>query len=259
MKEPVLEVLLSPLELAHLKQRDLSQAVCVVFDILRATSTMISALANGAKDIIPVSEISEALAIRQQRPEVLLAGERDGLRIPASLTGGVEFDLGNSPREFTPEKVEGKTIVMTTTNGTRALQACAGARRIFIGSFLNLRPTALWLMQHQPSHLILICSGTHDQHALEDILAAGALCEKLWSSYSYGKTGDAAEVARRLYPLMQPNLLEAMKSTRNGRRLLSLPNLSDDVWYCVQREIFPFMAELHADGVVRKAVAPGGH
>jgi 2-phosphosulfolactate phosphatase len=174
------------------------------------------------------------------------------LRIPASLTGGVEFDLGNSPREFLPDKVEGKTIVMTTTNGTRALRACAGARRILIGSFLNLRPTALWLMKHEPEHLLLVCSGTYDQHALEDILAAGALCEKIWAGYSHGQPNDAAELARRLYPLMQPNLLEAMKSARNGRRLLAHPTLSDDVWYCVQREIFPFMAELQPDGTIRK-------
>src|ERR1043166_1451666 len=96
-----LEVLLSPVEFANLRTRDLRQAVCVVFDILRATTSMITALASGAQAIIPVSEISEALALRQSRPEVLLAGERDGVRIRADLTGGVELDLGNSPREYT--------------------------------------------------------------------------------------------------------------------------------------------------------------
>src|SRR5256885_11256958 len=116
-----LEVLLSPVEFANLRNRDLSQTVCVVFDILRATTSMVTALANGAEAIIPVAEISEALAIRQQRPEVLLAGEREGLRIPVEMTGGVEFNLGNSPRECTAPIVAGKTIVMTTTNGTRAL------------------------------------------------------------------------------------------------------------------------------------------
>src|ERR1700704_4531668 len=118
-----LEVLLSPVEFASLPKRDLTQTVCVVFDILRATTSMITALANGAEAIIPVGEISEALAIRQQRPEVLLAGERQGLRISPELTGGVQFDLGNSPREYIAKKVHGKTIVLTTTNGTRALRA----------------------------------------------------------------------------------------------------------------------------------------
>src|SRR5258705_11320215 len=127
-----LEAEFSPAEFAVLRERDLSRTVCVVFDVLRATTSMVSALANGAEAIIPVSEISEALAIRQQRPQVLLAGEREGLRIRGNLTGGVEFDLGNSPREFTAEKVQGRTIVMTTTNGTRALRASSGARPLLV-------------------------------------------------------------------------------------------------------------------------------
>src|SRR5262245_5539783 len=103
--QPKLEVILSPAEFALLQQRDLSQAVCVVFDVLRATTSMITALANGAEAIIPVAEIAEALALRQKNPKLLLAGERDGVRIRAELTGSLDFDLGNSPREFTAEKV----------------------------------------------------------------------------------------------------------------------------------------------------------
>ena len=160
MTQPKLEVILSPAEFAVLGQRDLSQAVCVVFDILRATTTMITALANGAEAIIPVAEISEALAMRQKNPGVVLAGERHGLRIRADLTGSIDFDLGNSPREFSAERVSGKTIVMTTTNGTRALRACAGARMILVSSFLNLRATTNWLREKNPSHLILVCSGS---------------------------------------------------------------------------------------------------
>src|SRR5882762_4456409 len=119
-----IEVLFSPVEFSALSQRNLGRTACVVLDILRATTSMITALANGAEAIIPVAEISEALAIRQQRPEVLLAGEREGLRISPQLTGGVQFDLGNSPREYIAKTVQGKTIVLTTTNGTRALRAC---------------------------------------------------------------------------------------------------------------------------------------
>src|ERR1044072_1526769 len=156
-----LEVILTPAEFGPLRNRDLSQTVCVVFDILRATTSMITALANGAESIIPVEQIGEALEVRRQRPNVLLAGERDGVRIRGNLAGGVEFDLGNSPREFTAEKVQGKTIVMTTTNGTRALRACAAARTVLIGSFLNLRATANWLREHKPLTLVLVCSGTH--------------------------------------------------------------------------------------------------
>src|SRR5690242_16721212 len=110
-----LEVILSPEEFATLAQRDLSRAACVVFDVLRATTSMVTALTNGAEKIIPVGDIPEALALKEQRPEALLAGEREGLRIRANLTGSIDFDLGNSPREFTPERVRGKTIIVTTT------------------------------------------------------------------------------------------------------------------------------------------------
>jgi 2-phosphosulfolactate phosphatase len=246
-----LEVLLTPAEFAGLRSRDLSQTACVVFDILRATTSMVTALANGAESILPVEEISEALALRQERPDVLLAGERNGVRITAALTGGVEFDLGNSPREYTAEKVQGKTIVMTTTNGTRALRACGGAQTVLIGSFLNLRATCNWLKEHRPAQLILVCSGTYDQPALEDILAAGAVCERLWPMYAGGQVADSAEVARRIYPLMQYNLLDAMKSARNGRRLLANPEMRSDVSYCVQRETQSFVAAMREGEVKR--------
>src|SRR5580765_5264024 len=114
--ERSIEILFTPAEFETLSKRDLSETTCVVFDVLRATSSMVTALANGAEAIIPVSEIAEALEVKRKEASVLLAGERDGLRIGANLTGSIEFDLGNSPREFTKVKVTGKKIVMTTTN-----------------------------------------------------------------------------------------------------------------------------------------------
>jgi 2-phosphosulfolactate phosphatase len=247
-----LEVLFSPAELASLPQRDLGQTVCVVCDILRATTTMITALANGAAAILPVAEIADALAIRRERPDVLLAGERDGLRLPPTLTGGVAFDFGNSPREFTAEAVRGRTIVMTTTNGTRALRACAGARAVLAGSFLNLRATANWLKEQRPPHLLIVCAGTVDQAALEDTLAAGALCERVWPLYAGGQVADSAEIARRIYPLLQHDLLGAMHYARNGRRLLAHAEMRHDVRFCLQRETVGFAAGVTADGSVRK-------
>lgn len=123
---------------------------------------------------------------------------------------------------------------------------------ILVSSFLNLRTTTNWLREKNPSHLILVCSGTFDEPALEDILAAGAMCEKIWSNYAGGHVSDSAEVARRIYPLLQFNLAEAMKHSRNGRRLLANPELRDDVWLCVQRETVAFAAMLMPGGTVRK-------
>lgn len=249
---PQLDVILSPLELESAGPARVEGKVCVVFDILRATTSMVAALAQGAASIRPVMEIAEAVDWKRRQPEVLLAGERDGWRIRGAQAEGVAFDFGNSPREFTRDKVEGKSLVMTTTNGTRALHACRTAERVLVSSFLNLRATALWVMGHQPENLLLVCSGTGDQAALEDILAAGALCEKIWALYSHGNTSDAAEMARRLFPLMQTNLVEAMKSCRNGRRLLGIPELQDDVWFCVQRETASLVAAMDQDGLVKR-------
>ena len=177
-----IEVLFAPAEFTLLNQRDLRQTVCVVFDVLRATSTMVTALANGATAILPVAEIQEAVDIRRRQPEVLLAGERDGVRIEGHLSGGVSFDLGNSPREFTPARIQGRTIAMTTTNGTRALRASAEACAVLLGSFLNLRATAEFLLRKGPTQVLIVCSGTLDQAAYEDLLGAGALCDLIWAA-----------------------------------------------------------------------------
>jgi 2-phosphosulfolactate phosphatase len=245
-----LEVLFAPAEFAALDHLSLRGATCVVFDVLRATSSMVTALSNGAKSVIPVAEIPEALQIRSQREDVLLAGERDGVRIPAELTGSIAFDLGNSPREFTTDIVTGKTIVMTTTNGTRALRACAHARKVLVSSFLNLRAVSDLLDREAPDHLILVCSGTNEEPAYEDVLCAGALCDSLWAKWSGGSVSDSALIARKLFRQEMQDLLGAVSQSRNGRRLLSLPELKDDVQFCVQRDVLSAVPKMDNDGNV---------
>ncbi|MGA2030227.1 MAG: 2-phosphosulfolactate phosphatase [Verrucomicrobiota bacterium] len=286
-----IETILTPAELPALAQRDLRATACVVFDVLRATSTFVTALHHGAKAIIPVSEIAEALAIRQKQPDVLLGGERNGVKIRAaqkwdrhlaypeqagSLShdhSEIDFDLGNSPREYTPEKVRGKTIVSTTTNGTRALRACAGAQTILAASFLNLIASANFICQIQPEQVLIVCAGTRENKADEDVLAAGALCELLgwWGettgepkkkqnlqrSGSRGRSphqkeifefSDSAEIARRDYARAKSDLLAAVSKSENARRLLAIPELRDDVTFCLQRDIYPLVAKMGTDG-----------
>ncbi len=247
---PTLEVLFTPAEFAALPGRDLSGTVCVVFDVLRATSSIVTALANGAAAIIPVSEIPEALALKQAHPEAMLAGEREGVRIRADLTGGVEFDFGNSPREFTRGRVRGRTIVLTTTNGSRALRACARARAVLAGSFLNLRATAGHLQLLPPSHLLLVCSGTFDQAAYEDVLGAGALAGLLWSGFAPGGIADSARIAREIYQQHADDLIGVMEHSRNGRRLLGNPDLRDDVAWCLRRDVYHLVAELKNNSII---------
>ena len=248
----MLEVTFTPAEFAALRQRDLSQTVCVVFDVLRATTSMVTALTNGAREIIPVCEIAEAVALRQARPDLLLAGERNGLRILRAQTGSVDFDLGNSPREFTRDRVGGRAIAMTTTNGTRALQACRGARRVLVGSFLNLGAVADWLARERVADLLVVCSGTLEEASYEDVLGAGALCDAVWEQFSGGLVADSAQVAREIYRQGSGDLLAAVQRARKARRLLALPELREDVTVCLQRATTNVLAELGADGVVRR-------
>jgi 2-phosphosulfolactate phosphatase len=249
-----LEVLFSPAEFAALRQRDLSGTVCVVFDILRATSSMITALANGVEAVVPVNDIPEALAAKERLPDALLAGERHGLKIGAALTGGVEFDCGNSPREFTSDRVAGRTLIMTTTNGTRALKACSGAAEVLVGSFLNLATVARHLGRSSGAggrHLILVCSGTYEEASFEDTLAAGALADLLWNDAAEAVVADSAQIARQIYRQHRSDLIGAMQLARNGRRLLRLPELRDDVAACLARDSVDLLATMR-EGNVRK-------
>ena len=242
----IIETILTPAELPALAGRDLRGTTCVVFDILRATSAFVTALQNGATEIVLVSEISEAVARKQQEPEVLLAGERDGVRILAAQSGGTDFDFGNSPREFKPEKVRGKTIVSTTTNGTRALRACAGAKLVMASSFLNLAATAKFLNQSPPEELLLVCAGTGEGVALEDVLAAGALAGLVGGSYT-----DSTEIASRLFNSAKADLPAVVASSQNARRLLGIPELKADVPFCAQRDVFKVVAVMGNDGALR--------
>jgi 2-phosphosulfolactate phosphatase len=247
-----LEVLFTPAEFATLAQRDLRDSACVVFDILRATSSMVTALANGAAAVVPVLDIPEALAWRTRQPGVLLAGERNGVRIRGQ-DGAGDFDLGNSPREFTAGVVRGKTIVTTTTNGTRALRACAGARRVLAGSFLNLRATAREVLRSDAEELLLVCSGTHEKAAWEDTLAAGALTELILQGDDTIRFSDSAQMACEVFRAHRNDLAGAMRYSANGRRLLALPELCADVSCCLRCDVYDFAAEMDVTGKVTKA------
>ncbi len=249
MSFPELDVLLSPIEFEALPGRDLSATCCVVFDVLRATSTMTVALANGATGILPCGTIDEAIAARCTNPDLLLAGERGGLRITAEISGSVDFDLGNSPREMAAQAISGRQLAMTTTNGTRALKACAGAQRIWIGSFLNLSALSQTIGNTRPERLLLVCAGTGDESALEDVLGAGALCDLMWENLGQAAS-DAARLACERYRGNSHRLLETASQATNSKRLLAIPDLAEDVAFCFERDAYPFVGEMGADGWV---------
>jgi 2-phosphosulfolactate phosphatase len=226
----------------------------VVFDVLRATSSIVTALANGAQSIKPVRTIEEALLEKKQQPAALLAGERDGFKITTALTGSLNFDFGNSPREFAEAKLDGKNIVMTTTNGTRALQACLGAKEIIVGSFLNLGHVAKYLCERQIDDLLLVCSGTYEEASYEDLLGAGALAEEVWNRFKGGHVADSAHISRNAFKAAENDLIAAMQFALNGRRLIGLPELRDDVAFCLRRDVFPIIASMDRNCSVTRLV-----
>lgn len=244
---PFLDARLGPADWERLTPADLSRAACVVFDILRATSTVVTALAHGARALLPVATLEEAVAVHRQERGCLLAGERGGLRPSPEWTGGVAFHLGNSPREFTAERVHDRTIVFTTTNGSRALHACRPAPVVLAGAFLNLSATVEAVRSLRPARVLLICAGTGPDPALEDVLAAGAFIEQWTSADSDPHLTDAAAVAWRAWREASADLPNALRHSTNAQRLLALPELCEDVAWCLQRDRFPLTAWLHPE------------
>lgn len=239
MNEPMLiDVALSPAEIDLLPQRDLGRATAVVFDILRATSTMITALAHGAAGIYPARSIEEARALREKLPEALLGGERHGDRIEG-------FDLGNSPLEYA-ENVRGRTIISTTTNGTIGLRACDGAWEVLAGAFLNMAALAAYLRAGARAEIVLVCAGTFREPALEDILAAGMLVALLPGA----RLSDAAQLALALWQQHGHDLAGTLRLARNGRALLA-KNRGAELEWCAQASRYGLVAPMEAGGRIR--------
>lgn len=192
---------------------DLTDAAVVVIDVLRATSTVAQALANGARAIYPTSSTEEAMRLAQSlgREEILLCGERRGLKIEG-------YDLGNSPAEFTREAVEGKRLVMNTTNGTQAFLAAEGGEPILAASFLNLAAVVDRVVGLE--RVVAICSGREGLFSLEDALCAGLLVRRLEASRGDAlELGDGARAARALAELAEPTP-EFLAGTDAGRLLI---------------------------------------
>lgn len=246
-----LEVLLTPADYQTREARDWAGCAGMVFDVLRATSVMVTGLANGAAGFVPAGEIGAALELRRKHPRALLAGERGGLRITAAQSGGVDFDLGNSPTEYTSARVAGRTIISTTTNGTCALQACHGAAAVAIGSFLNLTAAARWLSRQPVGKFVLVCAGTGSGTALEDVLAAGAMCDWLLREIRNCELDDAAKIATQTWHGSRTDLAAIVSGTQNGRHLLRHPVLRGDVEICLQRDVYDLVGVQDQEGIIR--------
>jgi 2-phosphosulfolactate phosphatase len=234
----MIDVALCPSEIRRVSSRDLSGTTAVVFDLLRASSSMILALQAGALEIIPVSTVEEARERKAKDPEILLAGERGGLPL-------VGFDLGNSPDEFATTL--GRKVVMTTTNGTVAIQAVRHASQVLIGALLNLTALADYLLQQQPRDLLLVCAGTGEEFSLEDAVAAGALVAKVAKE---SQLTDSAILVRLLYERVGDDLEKWLRQTKNGRALQKIGK-GPDIARCGRLSATEVIGHLHQGAIVR--------
>jgi len=230
-----IDVCLTP---ALLPLYEIENSIVVVIDIFRATSSICYGIENGATAIIPVSQIEECVAYQGQ--DCLIAAERNGEVVEG-------FDFGNSPFAYVPEKVAGKTIVLTTTNGTHAIQLSRKAKQIVIGSFLNLTSLSNWL-QGQNENILLVCAGWKNKFNLEDSVFAGAVVDKL-SGGDY-LLDDSAVAAADLYTLAKDDLAGYLKKSSHSDRLKKL-GIEEDIAFCLNIDITSAIPVLDGEKLVK--------
>lgn len=206
---------------------DLAGHTSVVIDVLRASTTITTALQYGAKEVIPCLTVEEARQLAGQRPGSLLGGERGGKPLPG-------FDFGNSPAEYTADRVADKTIVFTTTNGTKAMTRCMGSGRILIGAIVNRAAICRSVADDQ--RVDIICAGTNGEFSMDDALAAGAIVSQLSPASSDWELNDGANICRSLWDhevgdgdrsVLVDRIEASLAQSLGGRNLIGIDMRSD--------------------------------
>jgi len=216
----------------------------VVIDVLRATSSIVYGIDNGATAIIPVANVEDCLNYSDKG--FLLAAERDGQVVEG-------YDFGNSPFSYTTEKVGGRTVVLTTTNGTKALHmARKRAHQVVMGSFLNLQALCNWL-KIQDKSVLLLCAGWKDKFNLEDTLFAGAVVAELRKEFTH--FDDSSVAAEDLYKLAKDDLRSYLHKSSHSHRLAEL-NIEEDVRFCLQLNLCQAIPVMDGDALVSLKATP---
>ncbi len=217
----------------------------VIIDVLRMGSVMLTGLANGAKGFIPAASVDKAINISKNMDAgtCLLGGERDTKVIKG-------FTLGNSPFDYTKETVEDKTIILTTTNGTVAIEASADAKKVFIGTFLNMK--ALTEVLSDLEEVVLVCSGTNEQFSMDDGMCAAMIIDNLDRNHSLNLS-DLAQTLLQAYKSKSGNLKLLLKDCYH-LNLLKRNGFEKDVTYCLQTNIYDFVPEIKNTIVVKPKI-----
>ncbi len=207
------------------KSKISSNHIAIVIDVLRATSSMVTAVDHGAHKIYPVSRIEDVKKLKTMHPDALLCGEREGVMIPG-------FDMGNSPLVYTANRIKGKTLLFTTTNGTSAIVKASHAKEVYIASLLNAKAVAEAACD-KDCPIVIIMAGTRGNFSLDDALAAGAILHHLGKGHAMD---DLSLCCRALYQRYQDDLMEGMKLCHHAKILIDL-GFGEDVVYCVQESV----------------------
>ena len=238
-----LHVALSP---GGLDPGTLDRQAVLMIDVFRASTTIVTALANGARAVIPVADKGEAgrLAATLDRDMSVMAGERGGQQLAG-------FALGNSPRSFTPEVVRGRTVVLTTTNGTAALVKARGAERLAVGALANATAATAFLAQALDDGLdvTLLCAGWEGHVALEDTLCAGLFVDRLASHPRATPSDDGARIASSLYRGAQTDLARVLFVADHSRRLIEV-GAGDDLSDCARIDVSDVLPVLRDSRIV---------
>ncbi|WP_240414003.1 2-phosphosulfolactate phosphatase [Paenibacillus periandrae] len=214
---------------------DLVNKTVIVIDVLRATSTMLTALAHGCDAIYPVETVLQAKQLLLEQQKWLTGGERYCKKIPG-------FDLGNSPFEYMDDKIAGKTIILTTANGTRAIQKAIRSGTVLIASLLNGRACAMEAAALNKD-IVILCSGTQDVFAFEDGICAGQLIEEIQGLSGQGKSVNVDDLGLcqlHSFRQVQSAMTEALLKSSNGKRLDKL-GFREDVIYCSRMNLIPLV------------------
>jgi len=232
-----IRTLLSPLNVEELY---FTKKTTVVIDVLRATTTIVNALNNGAKEIIPVSSIEFAMKV-SAGGQMLLGGERNAEKIDG-------FAFGNSPLEYTEEAVKGKSIILFTTNGSKALVRAKFSANLFVGSFCNGNSVVKKVLKTKQD-LEILCSGNNGMYCLEDSICAGMLIEQIIAEKESVELDDASNTCLILYKKNKRKLRKMLSETDHGKNLI-VKGFDDDIGFAAKENTCKIVPQ-YIDGVLR--------
>lgn len=224
----------------YIKDKIIEGKTVVVIDILRATSVIITALNNGCSKVIPVLTVEEAFELsKHSRKDYILGGEREALKIEG-------FDFSNSPLDYNKEVVDGKTVILTTSNGTRAIKGCSAAKSIYIGAMLNAKYVAKKIIEENRD-VVFVNSGTKGQFSMDDFICAGYMINYILNEGS-AEVSDIAKTADYVYK-NNKDIYSFVKDATHYNVLKSL-ELNKDLEYCIKKDIIKIVPE-YKDGVIK--------